>query len=546
MNVQTCLLSKLVFGQEWEKGQAENTGRCSSCSSCSAAASGLPLAIILANITTTHLCNTLCELFDQHRRQIDRQIEELRYIAEAWSASGVESLLIKGAGYMPYTSSNVDVLVRNTDLPTAARLLEDLGYFELRYLREPYKRLYRKVRSPSLGFAVHLHTSVAWISEFIDGASCFLNGFESEVHPSIRYPSPEDWLLINTAHWVYEDKALSLRDVYNTYRTLSQNPCLDWDYMLRKSSERGWGAGFAFGLTVFCEAEMAMRGECLLRSEIQSLLRVTMDRVLTKYVGELFKKGQISLPLQLSKIVLKAAHLNKTLIDSQLGLGGRLSDLSKVVWYAARNRLHLMGLRRSMTVSISGIDGAGKTTLAESLASCLSQFGVRARVRWLRIGASSPIDLLRRLVRATPISGLHTLEHDGTAGSSVLHRVWALFLAMEFSVRVYALDLTRILVGGVTIYDRHVSDAAVDLMSRYDLRGASTLLKILPRPDLTILIRVGWDEATMRSETPTSYRYVDKLYDGLLPQYDIVLDGREDAGQLLELALSSVLGRYFE
>ena len=53
-------------------------------------------------------------------------------VARAWSDVGIPSVLIKSPGYIPYTNSNVDVLVPTHQMSEAHRIMLELGYLELK------------------------------------------------------------------------------------------------------------------------------------------------------------------------------------------------------------------------------------------------------------------------------------------------------------------------------------------------------------------------------------------------------------------------------
>jgi len=177
-----------------------------------------------------------------------------------------------------------------------------------------------------------------------------------------------------------------------------------------------------------------------------------------------------------------------------------------------------------LTIAISGIDGSGKTTLANALEMYFRKKQKRVTVVWFRWKAFlqyllfvySNLRGLKRNVRTTSGTTIkrHFLEKD-----PITRRVYPLFLLFDLLVYYLAHKLLiRFRNMEVVIYDRQFVDVAVDtlsyclkahvhercLMLRFILR---LLLALAKHVDLIIILDVSPQIALKRkSDIWESYR----------------------------------------
>jgi energy-coupling factor transporter ATP-binding protein EcfA2 len=462
----------------------------------------------------------VCEERERHDRQLAAYLE----VAGAWAEEGIEAVLVKSPGFFPYTSSNVDVLVPRDRARQACLILEDLHYRELPTIREPYKRLFRRIDRPQLGFPIHVHTAIAWISSFLTDADVLETRRRHKDIALLLYPSPDNTFAITTAHWVYEDKQLSLRDLYHA--SLAVGDGVDWEGMRRQADVAGWRNGLELAFALYgIAAEMfsATRLHAALPTpEVKAgLLSRELDR----------SRRRSSAPIRLSKPVLKGMHLGKALADQRLSWREKLSEVSRVVYFAAETKLPQVRNGPLVVVSVAGPDGAGKTTLTRALQAFLEgEVGVSVRYHWLRLGTSTWLDLARG--KAASLFGL--IGGEGHAAQATLapgHRktllqsrprlraAWCWVLVADFLVRRYAETTRSRLVGGIHIFDRDSTDAAVDLELLYRFRHAHVAVLLAPRPTVQILLTPFGDDGLYR-------RYEDCA--------DVVITEREPLESLLD------------
>lgn len=212
---------------------------------------------------------------------------------------------------------------------------------------------------------------------------------------------------------------------------------------------------------------------------------------------------------------------------------------------------------RSFRVAISGVDGAGKSTIARSLTADLSAAGVPTASIWTRPGLDLRylVKVARMVKRWTGQSrepGIRRMA--GGAGERPLSRrglvglVWTLAVTADYLVRVRRKQrVTR----GVAVYDRHVLDALATLHVFY--RGAplavptALVRRLLPRVDITIYLRVPAGVACARKPDRVIGDYAVRAqvaeYERLLPTVPdvLVLDATRPLDELTRLALDHVV-----
>jgi hypothetical protein len=468
-------------------------------------------------------------------------------VATAWDAEGIEAVLIKSPGYFPYTSSNTDVLVSTMRVSDACRVLENLGYRELRIAREPYKRLFRRVEQPHLGFAIHLHIAVAWINRFLPGADVLAGCRRSEQVESLVYPSPDDVFLITTAHWIYEDKQLTLRDLYHISLALADG--VDRNAVRRRAEQAGWRDGLDLGLAVYRRAAENIGARSLAGQIPDTAIRARLLRY-----GVERKARTSSFPIRLPKVLCKGLQFAKTFKDPDLSTGATARELCRIVFFTTRAKLPSIRRGPLLTVSISGPDGVGKTTLARGLQDFLKrEVGVSASYHWMRLGSSNSADLMRRLgVAVLRISHLTRRIHGQTIVASsttrktflneapVLRAMWTYLLVVDFLFRLWRRRLRCRVEGGIHIFDRDAVDAAVDLEAMYACSQGKWISALGPTSDVQILIAPDVSRpVAMRFDGHTA-----ELYARHASSAHALLPGGEPVDSLVDQAARVVLASY--
>jgi thymidylate kinase len=472
------------------------------------------------------------------RRDVDRYHAlraEFERIRVCLAGAGIETMVFKSAGGAPsfqYLTSNLDVLVPDGRARAARRLLVDLGYVELLNIEEPQKFLFRRFPGDGTSLAFHLHEVVGWGVPFLDNRPVWAHARHPVDDPAILIPGPSEALLITLAHWFYEDKALSLGNLFLTAQALrSMEEALGEP--ASHARRRGWEEGFWGGLCVFDEAWKRLFGEVFLSGEQRSEL----DRAPARYAVvrnrllPLVRYGEHDVAAAMPFRASKGAYYRKVMRDRGRNPERKLLDVFDTLLWAVRWKLHVRS-QPALLVTLSGCDGSGKSLQAERLRRVFETCDVRVRLVWARGASSRGAGAVMRAGRKV-LGGGAPAAPAGDAGGGPRdearrfderqRRLRHPFARWVFSV-VYALDLvgpcvwqTRraMLTGNVVICDRHICDALVDfaLFTGTDPANPPFALKVLhsmvPRPNLGVLLDVESDEALRRKPEEGSTTHLD-------------------------------------
>ena len=445
------------------------------------------------------------------------QHEEYLIVEEAWRARGISCLMIKSAGNppsFPHTSDNIDILVRPEQGRAARDTLRSLGYVEIRNVEEPGKFLFRRFRDGRCVSAIHVHERIAWFVEFLDDAAVWRRSRPAGDDPRVLIPSPEDAVLINLAHACYENKELRLLEVLRVrHAVASAGADFRWDYLASVAAARGWLDGLAFLLLVQAAAERALFGASVIPGDELARCRALVqgDASISRRRREIAARGITDLPLDLSYAFCKRLYYRKILRDPARERTERARDVAATLIWGIRLK---SGLRPQpgMIVSLSGPDGSGKTTQAETLVAALRQCEIRADYLWSRGGSTGLLGLASRLRQRLTGSDRSAGSADAITRRRARLRhpaarfAWAWLVAID-QLGTYwlkaALPAKR---GRVIVADRYLYDAAVEMNAslhgeaRWSRLAARALLALGPRPARGYLLDLS--EETARARKP--------------------------------------------
>jgi len=470
------------------------------------------------------------------RRDLARyhaQRDEYERIRRRFVDAHVDAMVFKSTGAVPafhHLSSNLDILVPPGRTGAARQVLVELGYVELVNVEEPRKFLFRRFPGDGSSFAFHLHEVVGWGVPFLDNGPVWAHARHPVDDPDILVPGPSEALLITLAHWFYEDKALSLGNLFLTAHALRSLGQALADSAAH-ARLRGWEEGFWGALCVFEETWKRLFDGGFLTDE----QRAELDRAPARYAAvrarilprvRYLENGIAAVvPFNANKV----AYYRKVLRDRARSGGRKLLDVFDTLLWAVRWKLHVRS-QPAVLVSLSGCDGAGKTLQAERLSAVFDTCVVRVKRVWAR-GASSRgagavlrvgTTVLRR-GGADTADGPRASTTGGEAGRSPRRSEAERFNQRQRKLRnpfvrwvfslVFASDLgwsyvirTRaaMAAGYVVICDRYICDALVDfaLYTGTDPSNPPLALKLLhglvPRPHAAVLLDVDPAEALRR------------------------------------------------
>lgn len=462
-------------------------------------------------------------------RAYNESLRAYLQVCSEWHKENIPAVLLKAAGYYPYKSSNVDVLVPRNRLKEAMAVIESLGYVELPHMREPYKWLYRRIKKPYLAFPIHLHTAVAWISLFFEDHQILEEAFPHAEIPEILYPSATMAFLITTAHWFFEDKRFTLRDLLHIVWAVRQG--VRWEQAWELANRTGWGQVLRAAVELYQDTFRYWDLPLEIPTPPEKpgrLIRFSRDPE-----TEVWK---------VKKYASKFYHMLKSARNKDLNYRRRISEVFKIVYFALKVKIPRRTPPR--IVAISGPDGAGKTTLARDTAEVLKKFYKSVRVQWLRVGSTPGAHLLKRAAEVLHLRepGKRMKRKPPTPGSkpSLPRKLWLMFLALDFVFWSWMVRLKHRVQGGIVILDRYKLDAYVDLRLIHQFVAAAKMVLLAPEPDLSVLITLRPEESLRRSHTvpyPELVRDALRIFNEMRHHFDLILDGEKERETLQEQLL---------
>jgi hypothetical protein len=407
-------------------------------------------------------------------------------------------------------------------------------------VEEPRTFLFRRFAGDGSSFTFHLHEVVGWGVPFLDNAPMWRNKRHATDDPDIVIPGPLEALLVTLAHWFYEDKALSLGNLLLTAHALRS-----MEGARRRGVARAGRLEEGFGVRyVFEEAWKGLFGAGFLNLEQHAELarapaRYAAVRVrLLPYVR--YQENDIA--AQLPFKACKVAYYRKVMRDRRRSHPRKWFDVFDTLLWAVRWKLHVRS-QPGLLVTVSGVDGSGKSLQVERLRGAFETCDVRVRCVWARGASSKGVGTVLRAGKAvlvstapedapTPRTVAEAARAHGAASGGEAARFEARQRRLKnpvvrwvFSV-VYALDLVwpyvvraraGVLTGHVVICDRtSTTPPSTTRPHRYQSGRAPFALKCAARAGAAILAspssptstRTKRCDASPRKAAPRTWRRV--------------------------------------
>lgn len=203
-------------------------------------------------------------------------------------------------------------------------------------------------------------------------------------------------------------------------------------------------------------------------------------------------------------------------------------------------------MKKGVLVCFTGIDGAGKTSLAKAVVDDLRGQGYDADYLYLRYSplllrpviALSGRTLLRKQDFSRNYSDYSRVKHGFAHEHSLLSSLYQVALLSDYLLQVLVKLYVPLRRGRNIICDRYVFDTvATDLSVDFGLSGPQMLaylrglFKVFPRPDLCFFVDIPEEEAFRRKSDIPSVEYLrDRkwAYQLISRSEDmVVLDGLE-------------------
>jgi thymidylate kinase len=163
--------------------------------------------------------------------------------------------------------------------------------------------------------------------------------------------------------------------------------------------------------------------------------------------------------------------------------------------------------RPRIVVALSGVDGAGKSSVIRQFTHELSLSGLPFTVLWARPGQelgwlNAVARLAKRALGHQPEPGFRAISADAHARPpsrrGVTGRLWALLMLADYCVRARRAGSRA---SGIVVHDRHALDAAVTLGFAYGLDRPWVLplvQRAMSRPDLHVYLDIDATTASVR------------------------------------------------
>lgn len=455
-------------------------------------------------------------------RRMRGEFERVRLLFEE---RGIRTVFIKSTGLypsFPHLSSNLDVMVPPDVGDEARKTLRELGYVELVNAEEPKKFLFRRFAGGGPSFTFHLHEQVGWGVPFIESDDVWDNVRAAPDDGGVCIPRAEEALLITLAHWFYEDKELSLGNLFLTANALN-NLTHPIDDVKEGAAVRGWQAGFDAALKVFDQSWHRLFGSHYLSDAARAAVDVHLE-------GEKFIRSSIlskvrylqGMPARVPFAANKIIYYRKISADRRRSSRRRAKDVFLTLLWAFHLKANVRS-QKPFLIGISGCDGSGKTIQAESLAEAFCTCALRTKMIWWRGGSSGFMGFFIRAAKrlfskstggdsSSAPAGTRTEATEDAKLVSRRENLKHPFLRFAYSV-LYSIDLSAVyciktrlwlLLGNAVICDRSLTDAKVDfaIMSGQPVENTPLALKLLekfaPRPNLSYMLDVEEGEALRR------------------------------------------------
>lgn len=492
---------------------------------------------------------------------------EYYIVQERWARAGIRSILIKSGGVFPsfpYTSDNLDVLIKEEDEAAARAILLEEGYVELINIEEPKKFLFRKFSEGLSISAIHLHTQVGWLVGFMDEKALWERSRVAPDDASITVPSPEDIILITTAHSFYENKRFRFADVVKIHEWWSQGS-INWEYMDRVAIQRGWLDGLHFCLLLYAHIEEAIWGETTVPMAIREAWRDSLKRLpLTyRYFRKAIHRSPLSLPFDVSFFFSKILYYKKIVFDRRRCLTGKLYDVLFTLLVGIKLKARL-NLHPSFLVSFSGPDGSGKTVHAQTLEKILIVCGLEPKYYWNRTATSGFIRFFSVIIKAFRKSqtSKEGAQNPGAAGrgerlrNPLLRSLWSYLVAADMVWSYFSQVRLPMLWGKVVICDRYIFDAATEMECSLSPRdkinrlAIKLMLILTPKPAIAYFLDIPDDVCAERKAENTDSDYLRQQrekYSHLIKRYDMrVKNTNGDFSTVADAMAIEALNAYYD
>ena len=528
----------------------------------------IPLLMVEKNETYLFHGDGFKKELMKEKAKYQRWRNEYKIVREKFSNEGIENILFKSTGLppsFPYTSDNLDVLIKPNCVEKARKILQKLGYVELKNVEEPRKFLFRKFRGGESVSAIHLHTQIGWGVPFLDNDFVWNGNYRiSDDDSIVTIPSPEVGLLVTFAHTFYEDKEVNLLNLLRFHQLLKQS--VNWESAITQAEGRGWSDGFFFTLLVYSYLEEELFKKNRVPNSVTNQALKSLDRFALVYFKRLRDRDRIQMPFEVSFLFSKILYYKKLIKDKKRDNLKKLYDIiSTLLWgfeLKLKTKLSIY-LQPSMLVTFSGVDGSGKTTQISSLVKALNVCELKTKYFWYRYGSSKFTAFFIKIgkflfsktnAQSTSDIGYKIQERESYLRNRLIRLLWSWLVLVELSLK-YSVEIRfSLLLGKIVVCDRYILDAVVELDSylannNTHNRVHSKLLRFLsPSPSRAFLLDASPEIIIDRNHENIPKAHLEKqilLYYRIAKEYDVTIIDADQFEDINNNLVHDILTDYY-
>jgi hypothetical protein len=283
---------------------------------------------------------TLRSFYEEMHIRMRKQLDEYACLSEKLSRQGIDVILIKSGGYFPHEvralAHNLDMLVRSERLSDITKMLKENGYEEMPMVREPHKFLFRNKLA---SLPLHIHTRVEWEgAEFVNSEDLWNSARVAEGPGQFLYPSPENVILITTAHFFFENHEIRFADL-DKVRSCMLNNSVDWDHLCASAKGQNWLEAFLLAMALLDKTHQALCGRGTISQRIleaQDENGIREQKLFLKMLSP-FNNDSYSL-LRIPYLISALFFMRKLLHDQTLTFTDKLRQLNYVISDVLRRR----------------------------------------------------------------------------------------------------------------------------------------------------------------------------------------------------------------
>jgi len=482
----------------------------------------------------------------REKAKYQRWRNEYKIVREKFSNEGIENILFKSTGLppsFPYTSDNLDVLIKSNYEEKARKILQKLSYVELRNVEEPRKFLFRKFRGGESVSAIHLHTQIGWGVPFLDNDFVWNGHYRiSDDDPIVTIPSPEVGLLVTFAHTFYEDKEVSLLNLLRFHQLLKEN--INWHNVITQVEERGWLDGFLFTLLIYSYLEGELFKKNRAPNSVTNQAFKNLDSLTLAYFKELRNRDRIQMPFKISFLFSKIFYYKKIIKDQKRDNLKKFYDIISTLLWGLELELKIklgIHLQPSILLAFSGVDGSGKTTQIKALIQALNTCELKTKYVWSRCGSSKFVGFLVKIGKlvfskrnSQPISNTYdkVQERESYLRNRLVRFFWSWLILTELTIKYDLAVGLPVLLGRIVLCDRYVLDTVAELSAycndnNMHNRLHSKLSNFLnPSPNWAFLLDVSPQVVLRRNHEKIPRAHLEKqisLYRKMAKHYNVTI-----------------------